>query len=78
MAENPTQVSEMCTMMGSSFPRGLSLLVLIHTTSRVFKVLMCTFSLQESGQAKTRPARLLAMAIPCKSSQAVKTPDGEA
>ena len=46
------------TMMDSRFPRRLSLLVLICTTSRVFQL-----GLRKSGRAKTRPARSLAKAM---------------
>ena len=49
-------VSEICTMMGSRFPRWLGLLVLIRTTSCVFKMWTHMFSWRKSGQAKTRPA----------------------
>ena len=56
-------VIEICTMMGSHFPRQLGLLVLVRTTSRFFKVHTCTFSLRKSGRAKTRPARPLATAM---------------
>ena len=65
MAENPnaTFVSEICTMVGSRFPRWLDLLVVINTTSRVFKVCMCMFSPRKSGRAKTQPTQLLATAM---------------
>ena len=56
-------VSEICTMMGSHFPRQLGLLVLIRTTSCVFKVHICTFSLWKNSRAKTRPAWPLATAM---------------
>ena len=47
-------------IMGSCFQRQLGLLVLICTTSCVFKVHMCKFSIQKSGRPKpNQPDRLL-------------------
>ena len=48
---------------GQPFSQMARLTSSIRTTSRVFKVRMCTFSPRKSGQAKTRPARPLATAM---------------
>ena len=57
-------VSESYKSMGSRFPRWIGLLALIRTTSRVFKVHTCTFSLRKVvGSKPDQPDCLLQQCI---------------
>ena len=67
MAENPNVTLPFCQQNlhddGQPFSKMAWLLVIIHTSLRVFKVRRYMFSLRKSGWAKTQPTQPLAAAM---------------